>query len=239
MNTYINKTSLKILYGSVSAACTLVLISNNVIQASLSSGPSMLPTLNISNDYVIINKLSKFKRGDVVTCISPINPFRTIVKRLIAVAGDEIFIDPTNNLSEKIIIPKGHVWLQGDNYESSRDSRFFGFLPVLQNEKNKCSLEAVSLILNRKASMCIDDTDNELIALEIIYLYVQLLDQYFGNVCELDIIYGMQNAYVILDELFIGGEVQESSKNRIIKGIKKIQEAENFELLELITSGEI
>ncbi|KAJ3201944.1 Thioredoxin-like 4A [Clydaea vesicula] len=80
----------------------------------------------ISNDYVIINKLSKFKRGDVVTCISPINPFRTIVKRLIAVAGDEIFIDPTNNLSEKIIIPKGHVWLQGDNYESSRDSRFFG-----------------------------------------------------------------------------------------------------------------
>lgn len=33
----------------------------------------------------------------------------------------------------------------------------------------------------------------QLIGLEVIHRYVQLLDEFFGNVCELDIIYGMQN----------------------------------------------
>jgi hypothetical protein len=31
----------------------------------------------------------------------------------------------------------------------------------------------------------IDRSDNELIALEIIHRYVEVLDQYFGSVCEL------------------------------------------------------
>lgn len=29
--------------------------------------------------------------------------------------------------------------------------------------------------------------DNELIALEVIHRYVEILDRYFGNVCELDL----------------------------------------------------
>lgn len=33
--------------------------------------------------------------------------------------------------------------------------------------------------------------DNELIALEVIHRYVEILDRYFGNVCELDLyVYG-------------------------------------------------
>jgi hypothetical protein len=31
--------------------------------------------------------------------------------------------------------------------------------------------------------------DNELLTLEIIHQYVEVLDRYFGNVCELDIIF--------------------------------------------------
>lgn len=34
-----------------------------------------------------------------------------------------------------------------------------------------------------------DATDNELITLEIIHQYVEVLDRYFGNVCELDLIF--------------------------------------------------
>ena len=37
--------------------------------------------------------------------------------------------------------------------------------------------------------MGIDSTDNELISLEIIHHYVEVLDKYFGNVCELDLIF--------------------------------------------------
>ena len=34
-----------------------------------------------------------------------------------------------------------------------------------------------------------DKEDNELLTLEIIHHYVEILDRYFGNVCELDIIF--------------------------------------------------
>lgn len=37
--------------------------------------------------------------------------------------------------------------------------------------------------------VCVDPTDNELITLEIIHHFVELLDRYFGNVCELDLIF--------------------------------------------------
>jgi AP-1 complex subunit sigma 1/2 len=53
------------------------------------------------------------------------------------------------------------------------------------------------LIYKRYASLyfciCVDQEYNELIGLEVIHRYVQLLDEYFTSVCELDIIYGMQN----------------------------------------------
>lgn len=37
--------------------------------------------------------------------------------------------------------------------------------------------------------MGIDQGDNELITLEVIHHYVEVLDRYFGNVCELDLIF--------------------------------------------------
>jgi AP-1 complex subunit sigma 1/2 len=35
----------------------------------------------------------------------------------------------------------------------------------------------------------VDAVDNELMALEVIHHYVEILDRYFGNVCELDLIF--------------------------------------------------
>ena len=72
------------------------------------------------------------------------------------------------------------------------------------------------VIYKRYASLffvaCVDKNDNELIVLEQIHLFVEVLDRYFGNVCELDIIFNFHKAYYILDELFIGGHLQETSK---------------------------
>jgi AP-1 complex subunit sigma 1/2 len=45
---------------------------------------------------------------------------------------------------------------------------------------------------------------------------MQVLDRYFGNVCELDIIFNFHKAYYIIDELFINGELQESSKKEVL-----------------------
>eukprot|EP00958_Prasinococcus_capsulatus_P009929 scaffold962_cov372-Prasinococcus_capsulatus_cf.AAC.11 len=65
----------------------------------------------------------------------------------------------------------------------------------------------------------VDGTDNELLALELIHLYVEILDRYFGNVCELDLIFNFHKAYYILDEVFLAGELQESSKKTVSKVI--------------------
>ena len=45
----------------------------------------------------------------------------------------------------------------------------------------------------------------------------QVLDRYFGNVCELDLIFNFHKAYHILDELLICGELQEPSKKAILR----------------------
>ena len=46
---------------------------------------------------------------------------------------------------------------------------------------------------------------------------LQVLDRYFGNVCELDLIFNFHKAYHILDELLITGELQEPSKKAILR----------------------
>lgn len=37
--------------------------------------------------------------------------------------------------------------------------------------------------------------------------------------CELDIIFNFEKAYFILDELLLGGEIQETSKKNVLKAI--------------------
>ncbi|GLT74535.1 hypothetical protein SLA2020_463240 [Shorea laevis] len=65
--------------------------------------------------------------------------------------------------------------------------------------------------------MCINRDDNELEILDIIHHYVEILDRYFGSVCELDLIFNFHKAYYILDEILIAGELQESSKRTVIR----------------------
>ena len=58
-----------------------------------------------------------------------------------------------------------------------------------------------------------------MLALETVHRYVELLDKYFGSVCELDIIFNYEKAYFMLDELMLGGEVQDTSKRSVLKAI--------------------
>ncbi|MCO5564250.1 hypothetical protein L7F22_017908 [Adiantum nelumboides] len=67
--------------------------------------------------------------------------------------------------------------------------------------------------------MCIDPEDNELECLEIIHHFVEILDRYFGNVCELDLIFNFHKAYYILDEVLLAGELQETSKKSVARVI--------------------
>jgi hypothetical protein len=94
-------------------------------------------------------------------------------------------------------------------------------------------------------SMGIDISDNELAYLEAIHLFVEVLDHYFSNVCELDIIFNFHKVrhllffpinsplansvlastqtYLLLDEFILGGELQETSKNAIMNRLHELE----------------
>ena len=80
-------------------------------------------------------------------------------------------------------------------------------------------------------------TDNELITLEIVHRYVEQMDKYYGNVCELDIIFNFQKAYFILDELLLAGEMQESSKKNVLRVISAQDSIEDTEVSPACSLG--
>lgn len=69
-----------------------------------------------------------------------------------------------------------------------------------------------------------------MITLEIIHRYVEQMDKYYGNVCELDIIFSFTKAYYILDEILLAGELQESSKKNILRCISQQDSLEDMEV---------
>lgn len=81
--------------------------------------------------------------------------------------------------------------------------------------------DSTKLVYKRYAGlyfvMGIDLQDEEPIYLSHIHLFVEVLDAFFGNVCELDIVFSFYRAYMVMDEMFIGGEVQEISKEVLLE----------------------
>lgn len=67
----------------------------------------------------------------------------------------------------------------------------------------------LKIVYKRYASLyfvcAVDPTDNELISLDMIHLFVEVLDKHFGNVCELDLVFNFYKAYWLLDEVFLAG----------------------------------
>lgn len=112
---------------------------------------SMTPTLS-NGDYILVNKRQKAKRGDVIVINR--EGADPIIKRLMAVGGDEIKIDTDGNVwvkygaegefvlqeepyviypmeekEERVwTIPSGMIFVLGDNRAESSDSRSFGCL---------------------------------------------------------------------------------------------------------------
>jgi AP-2 complex subunit sigma-1 len=102
----------------------------------------------------------------------------------------------------------------------SRDKKYTNFIEY-KNYK---------LIYRRYAALfftiAVDTGDNELAYLESIHLFVELLDAYFSNVRELDIIYNFNTVYNILDEYLLAGEVAETSKKEILERVRQLEKLE-------------
>ncbi|XP_045124820.1 mitochondrial inner membrane protease subunit 1-like isoform X1 [Portunus trituberculatus] len=110
-------------YGCI-AHCTLEFVGDFVV----CRGPSMEPTI-YSEDVILTEHITPhfngISRGDVIIARSPTNPHHHICKRVTGLEGDRV-----KDGFKTHYVPKGHVWLEGDNHSNSTDSRNFGSVPA-------------------------------------------------------------------------------------------------------------
>jgi len=123
------------------------------------------------------------------------------------------------------------------------------YVPLDDAEKHKTEYDVHRLVVNRDPkftnfvefrthkliyrryaglffTLCVDVVDNELACLEMIHLYVEILDHFFSNVRELDLVYNFHKVFVITDEFVLSGEMQESSKKVILDRLRELEKQE-------------
>ncbi|KAF2161119.1 hypothetical protein M409DRAFT_28449 [Zasmidium cellare ATCC 36951] len=132
---------------------SLILLNDNLLEYTTITGSSMSPTL--SPDYETTQRCDgvlwkkwrptrDLRRGDVVFFSAPHNPEGTAVKRVVALGGDTVLLDPKRRPKEvengrtseaarkwdvwkgRVVVPPGHVWVEGDNWRKTKDSNDYG-----------------------------------------------------------------------------------------------------------------
>lgn len=80
------------------------------------------------------------------------------------------------------------------------------------------------MVYRRYASLYVlagvDGDENALAALEVVHAYVEALDRYFGAVCELDIMFHLEKAHYILDEMIMNGFVVETNRLKVLQPVQ-------------------
>jgi inner membrane protease subunit 2 len=107
-------------------------------------GPRALP---YDSEPEIALRTAGLRRGDVVALMKPHDPAGLSIKRVLALPGDTVTRDAARRLRAgeganarrrgmapvpegPLVVPPGHVWVEGDGWRQSFDSNDFGPVPV-------------------------------------------------------------------------------------------------------------
>lgn len=101
----------------------------------------------------------------------------------------------------------------------------------LGRSERQCSFikyQDYKIIYRRYASLffivATDPEENELSILEFIHLLVETLDKFFRNVCELDIMFNLDRAHMLLEEMVMNGRIVESSHKAILEPVELLDQ---------------
>lgn len=144
------KNIIELFKSLIIAVIAAILIITFVFEVVKVDGTSMYKTLN-NKDILIIEKITYYSRkpkaGDIVVIKYPSDTRKNFIKRVIAVGGDKLKIVNGNlyingklknesyifekmnsyideNFEKEVTIPKGTIFVMGDNRNDSDDSRF-------------------------------------------------------------------------------------------------------------------
>lgn len=112
---------------------------------------------------------------------------------------------------------KEHQKAEVHRLMTSREGRFANFVEY----------RTAKIVYRRYAGLyfclCVDLADNELACLELIHLLVEVLDAFFGNVCELDIVFNFHKVFMVIDEMVLSGEIAETAQSAILQRVHAIE----------------
>lgn len=136
----------------VVALALAFLIRTFIVELYIVEGPSMRPTLETQERLVVNKFIYRFRppeKGEILVFRYPRDKSRDFIKRVIATEGDTIeikegrvyvndklitedyILEKTRSEYARATVPKGTIFVMGDNRNNSEDSRFVdvGFVP--------------------------------------------------------------------------------------------------------------
>ena len=99
----------------------------------------------------------------------------------------------------------------------------------LSRTEKQCSIiqhRNYKVIYRRYASLFflvgVDEEENELAIMEFIHCVVETMDRYFGNVCELDIMFHIEKAHYLLDEMVANGTILDTNRTNVLTPLQML-----------------
>jgi AP-2 complex subunit sigma-1 len=129
-----------------------------------------------------------------------------------------------------------HAQFRNDKVIYRRYAGLYFCVCVDSNDNELAYLEAIHLFVEVLGEFCVSLAVVVLVALFVVVLVVVVRrvfrearwppDAFFQNVCELDLVFSFYKVYAILDEVFLAGEIEETSKQVVLDRLDHLEKLE-------------